>query len=378
MGVAASALTGYRLEASSLEGALNFTVKNSLASFLMLGGIALVYGRTGALNFAQIGHSLATRPDDALAATGVVLVTSALLIKGAIVPFHFWLPDTHVVAASPVCAIFSGIMVPIAIFVAARLYWTVFADLSSARFLMGHTLFAIGAATVLVGGATALMQRHLKRLLAFSTMSHVGIMLVGISLLNPNALAGMLLYLAGHGIVKGGLFLGAGILRSARQGIDEIELRGKGKDMPITGALFALGGLLLAGMPVGLMGSGPRMIAEAAETAGHPWMPWVMALGSALTGAAVLRVAKGCDRHRVGGFRSRARTYVARAGALCRLCARAARIRAGSAAWRPHRRPRCLDDGGARAARRLAGTPLSRTRRSAATKAQLGSVSRAR
>ena len=93
----------------------------------MLAGIGLLYGRTGALNFAQLSRALSGHAADALVILAFALLIGALFIKGAIVPFHFWIADAHTVAPSPVCVIFSGIMVPIAIFGAARLYWSLFA-----------------------------------------------------------------------------------------------------------------------------------------------------------------------------------------------------------------------------------------------------------
>ncbi len=291
MSVAAFALTGYRLEASALEGALNFTVMNSLGSFLMLGGTALLYGRTGALNFAQIGHALAHGPDDALVAMAFVLIFGALFIKAAVVPFHFWLADAHAVAPSPVCAIFSGIMVPLALFGAARVYWTVFSPMASVAATVAHFVEPLALVTCLLGGFACVMQRHLKRLLAFSTVAHIGVMLAALALLSRQGLAAMLLYLGGEGLAKAALFLIAGILLAQCRGIDEIALRGRGRGLPATGILFALGGLLLAGLPLGMMDAGWRLLEMAAERSHDAFVPPVLATGSALTGAAVLRAA---------------------------------------------------------------------------------------
>lgn len=109
MSVAAYALTGYKIEEEkSLEGALNLAVVNSVGAFLILIGIALLYGRTGGLNLAQIGRELATRPADGLVVVSFALIVSGLAVKGALVPFHFWVADAHAVAPTPVCVLFSG------------------------------------------------------------------------------------------------------------------------------------------------------------------------------------------------------------------------------------------------------------------------------
>jgi multicomponent Na+:H+ antiporter subunit D len=290
MSVTAFAVTAYKREASEIEGALNFTVMNTIGSFLILAGIALLYGRTGALNFAQIGRAVVASQDNALPAMAFVLLFTGLLIKAAVMPFHFWLADAHAVAPSPVCVIFSGIMVSVALFGAGRIYWTIFAPLHSATAVFRSFLLYLGVATAVLGGCTCLMQRHIKRLLAFSTISHIGVMLAGLAALTPGGTAGFLLYLAGHGLTKGALFMLAGILMSAHQDIDEIALRGKARDLPVSGICFVLGGLLLAGLPFGLIDTGRGLIDKATDGV-HAWIPYLLALGSALTGAAVLRAA---------------------------------------------------------------------------------------
>ena len=127
MGVAAYALTAYRPEERGpIQGALNFAITNSIGAYLSLSGIALIYGRTGALNMAQIGRHLAGHRPDRLVVVAFLLIISGLLIKGAIVPFHFWLADAHAVAPTPVCVLFSGVMVELGLYGVARVYWSMF------------------------------------------------------------------------------------------------------------------------------------------------------------------------------------------------------------------------------------------------------------
>lgn len=290
MSVAAFALTGYALRSSALEGALNFTVVNTIGSYLILGGIGLIYAEVGALDFSALAKGVAAAPGDPVITTSFALLATGFLIKAAQVPFQFWLSDAHAVAPSPVSVIFSGVMVAIGLYGVAKLIWTVFGASAEIRTVVHTLLLWMGIASSVVGGVMALIQRHIKRLLALSTISHAGVMLIGLALLNRDGLAGMFVYVVGHGLVKGALFMVGGILLAICGGIDEIGLRGMGRGIWPAGIAMAAGGLLLAGLPVGLMDEGAALINAAAHQSGQVWVTPAVVIGSACTGGAVLRV----------------------------------------------------------------------------------------
>jgi formate hydrogenlyase subunit 3/multisubunit Na+/H+ antiporter MnhD subunit len=292
MGVVAYALTGYRIEdPRPLHGALTFGVVNSLAAYGSLLGIGLLYARTGELGMAQTGAALAGHRTDALVVAAFVLVMASMLVKSATVPFHFWLPDAHAVAPTPVCMLMSGVMVELGVYGMARIYLTVFGGAGGvppAAFT--HTLAAAGVLTALTGAVMCWQQRHLKRLLAFSTIAHTGLWLVGLSLLNSQATAGTALYVAGHAGVKAALFGLTGVLLDRHGSVDEHGLHGRGRGSPVVGALFVVGGLALAGLPPFGTGLG-KAVAEHAAGQRAGWLPALYVLVSALTGGAVLRAA---------------------------------------------------------------------------------------
>lgn len=291
MSAAAFALCGYKIEETApLQGALNFAITNTVAAFAALLGIAMLYARTGALNMAQIGRSLAGHPD-ALLVTAFALIACGFLVKGAVLPFHFWLADAHAVAPTPVCILFSGVMVELGVYAVARIYWGIFDHPFGAnRAAITAILLAMGTATAILGAIMCFGQRHIKRLLAFSTVSHIGLIVIGFALLRIDALAGAALYVVGHGLVKAALFIGSGILLHRLGSVDELELKGHGWDMKGTAFLWVLAGLGLSGLPPFATFLGESAIEDTAKNAGHGWVAWIFLFAGVMTAGAVFRV----------------------------------------------------------------------------------------
>jgi multicomponent Na+:H+ antiporter subunit D len=294
MGVSAYALTAYRPEERGpIQGALNFAITNSVGAYLMLSGIAVIYGRTGALNMAQIGRDIAQHKPDGLVVAAFLLIIIGLLIKSSIVPFHFWLADAHAVAPTPVCVLFSGVMVELGLYGVVRVYWSIFGDALGHRDVITHTFLALGLLTAVVGALFCFRERHLKRLLAFSTISHAGMFLAGFALLTPLGLAGAAIYVAGHGLLKAALFLCAGIVLHRLGSVNETWLHGRGRRLPVTGAVFTLAALGLSDLPPFATFLGKGYIEDSGTAHGMPWITVVFIVSSVLVGAAVLRVAGG-------------------------------------------------------------------------------------
>src|SRR5579871_4353292 len=294
MSAAAYALTAYRVEERApIQGAINFAITNSIAGYAMFLAIALLYARTGALNMAQIGVALSSHHSDPLVIVAMTLLFLGFLTKAAVVPLHFWLADAHAVAPVPVCVLFSGVMVELGVYAVARLYWVIFAGPLAAHTAGVRAIFVgVGVVTALTGAAMCYLQRHVKRLLAFSTISHIGMFVCGVALLSHKALAGVAVYVVGHGLTKAALFMCAGVLLHRFGTIDEYDLRGRGRAVPAVGAVMALGALLLAAVPPFTTFIGKSLLEEAsAQAPGFGWLIAIYILISAVTGGSVLRVA---------------------------------------------------------------------------------------
>jgi multicomponent Na+:H+ antiporter subunit D len=156
---------------------------------------------------------------------------------------------------------------------------------------MRVVLLGLGILTAVVGAVMALAQIHLKRMLAFVTMSHMGIYLIGAGLLTPLGLAGASLLVIGDGLAKSALFLGVGVVQHQRASVSEIKLRGRGRGLAVTGVTITLGALVLADLPPYVSSAGHALLVKAAEQAGLPWIEIVIAVCVILSSGAVLRAA---------------------------------------------------------------------------------------
>ncbi len=292
MSIAAFSLCGLKTkEPAPLQGSFNFAVTNTVGAFLILTGIALIYAVTGALNMAQIGWLLGSRHDSLVTAAAAFLICG-FLIKAAAAPFHFWLPDAHSVAPTPVCVLFSGLMVELGAFAILRLTAVMFGQsMIAPHAALRATLLCIASLTVVWGGIMCFAQHHLKRVLAFSTISHGGAMLLGVALATPQAISGWLTYLFAHAMAKAGLFLVAGILLHRLRTMSEPALFGRGRPLRATAALWLLGGVALAALPPFGLAQGENLIEAATPSHGLSlWLSFLFFFTGTMTAATVFRI----------------------------------------------------------------------------------------
>jgi multicomponent Na+:H+ antiporter subunit D len=280
MSVSAYVLVGYEVRRrAALEGALTFAITNSVGSILLLVGIALLYGRTGALNLAQMGRTLGRA--DALVEVAFALIACGLLVKAAVVPFHLWTADAYAVAPTPVCMLLAGAFSELGLYGLARVYWTVFHGVLPSEEVRA-VLLAAGVLTAVLGAVMCAVQHHLKRMLAFATIAQVGLFLAGLGLLSAEGVAGTAIWVVADGLVKAGLFACVAILHHRFGVLEVADLHGRGPRG--VGGVFVLGALAIASLPV----SGKAVVEEAA---GAPWLPLAMLVVTGLVAGTLLRAA---------------------------------------------------------------------------------------
>ena len=245
--LASYALTAFFLERPlALEAAFKMLVLTTLASFAIFLGSALVYGDLGGLNLAQLQRSLDGVVPGVVAVVALGLLIGGYATKAGLVPFHTWLPDAHTAAPGPVSALFSGLMVNLGIVASARLAFLVF-DRSEVPVL--GLLTTLGVVSGLVGAVMALFQDDLKRLLAFDTVSQMGVLALALGTGAHAGLAGAAYHLANHALFKSLLFLCAGAIVHTL-GVEKLsEMGGIARRKPAVAAAFVVGVAAIVGVP---------------------------------------------------------------------------------------------------------------------------------
>jgi multicomponent Na+:H+ antiporter subunit D len=293
-------LAGFFLERPlALEAAFKILVLTTLASFAVFIGAGLLYAETGALNFAQLHESLVghiTTPD----AIALGLLVAGFATKAGLVPFHGWLPDVHTAAPGPVNALFSAIMDSLGVLAIARIAFQIYG--------VGGTpvlglLMTLGLTSALLGAIMALAQDDLKRLLAYDTISQVGIIMVGFAAGNAAGVAGAVYHLVNHALFKSLLFLAAGAIVH-RTGLTKLSgMGGLARHMPVVAGAFVLGVVSIAGIPPFNGYVSVSLIHQGLQRA-HETVPYALTLAAqVITMAALGRAAW------LAFFRRRAEDY---------------------------------------------------------------------
>ena len=286
--LASYGLTGFFLERPiALEAAFKILVLTTIAGFAVFLGAGLLYANHGALNLAQLHTALASHTGAAdLAALG--LLVAGFATKAGLMPFHGWLPDAHEAAPGPVSALFSGLMVNLGIVAVGRLAFQVF---PTSRVPVLGVLMVLGVASALTGAVLALAQDDLKRLLAYDTVSQMGVLAIGFATGVPSGVAGSVYHLVNHALFKSLLFLCAGAIVHRTGETSLSKMGGLLHRRPGVAAAFAVGAASIAGIPP-LGGYVSLSLIHRGLLESHQYAPYaLMLLAQLVTIAALGRAA---------------------------------------------------------------------------------------
>lgn len=297
MGLELQSLSLYVLAAirrnslKSSEAGIKYFILGALSSGMLLFGISLIYGFTGSLDFDVIGAHLAAQETMGLGALiGMVFVLSALAFKISAAPFHMWTPDVYQGAPTNVTALFAMVPKIAAIGLIIRLLFEPFAAVQGD---WTQILYVLSLASMTVGAFAGIAQNNIKRLLAYSSIGHMGYVLVGIVAGTEQGIASVLIYLSLYMIMSAGTFAIVMTMRRNNLAVSGIEdLAGLSRSNPKMAYLMALFMLSMAGIPP-LAGFFAKLVVfQAAVSAGFLVLAVLGVLTSVVAAYYYLRVIK--------------------------------------------------------------------------------------
>lgn len=269
-------LVGHRRTRGSLEASWKYVVIGSVGVALALLGTVLVYfasrhagGDVGAdLNWSILVQS-ASSLDPGVMRLAVGLLVVGYGTKVGLAPMHTWLPDAHSQAPAPVSALMSGVLLSVACY--ALLRTKVIADAALGPSYLRGLLVAGALLSIAAAASLLLAQRDYKRLLAYSSIEHMGLVALGVGIGTPLAVAAALLHILGHGLSKAVLFCASGEIALIDATTDVAGVRGLLGRRPLVGGIFGVGLVALLGLPPFSLFASELAIARAGVASGLGW-----------------------------------------------------------------------------------------------------------
>jgi len=297
-----------------VRSGMTYIVINLLASTLFVTGVAFIYAATGTVSLADLSGRLADLPDHLRTGIGLLFL-GVFGIKGALFPLFFWLPDSYPTAPSPITAVFAGLLTKVGIYAIIRTQTLLFAPAGGR-----HSTFLLFVAgmTMLVGVLGAVAQGEIKRILSFHIVSQIGYMVLGLGMFTVAGLAGAILYIVHHIVVKTTLFCVGGVVEHSCGTGRLAQLGGVATRAPALAAMFGVAALSLAGLPPFSGFVAKLALAQEGLRQGHELVIAVALIVSLLTLFSMTKIWSGAfwgapagEVAREGGLRQSAPMLIA-------------------------------------------------------------------
>ena len=263
---------GSHRDKRALTAAYNYLIMGTIGATFFVIGIGFLYMATGTLNMADLADRIAVQSDSRTIRAAFAFIVVGVGLKVAIYPLHLWLPNAYTYAPSAITAFLAGTATKVAIYVLLRFMFSVFQPEFIAQVPTLEVIILPFALLAMFGASlTAIFQRDLKRMLAYSSIAQIGYMLLGIAFFSQAGLMATMIQLFNHGITKAALFMGVGAFVLRAGGSFYHHLNGLGKSMPWTRAAMVIAGMSLIGVPGTAGFISKWLLVQAALDAG--WWP---------------------------------------------------------------------------------------------------------
>lgn len=241
--ISSYSLVAYVGDKAGIESAVKYLIQGAVGSSFLLIGIGLLYGLFGTLNMADIAQNI-TSISPLSVFVPLVLIITGLGVEAAVFPLNAWLPDAHSSAPSSISAILSGIAIEVGLYAVVRVIFTIFGGSNILMFLV-----FLGILTLLVGEMSAFSQSNIKRMLAYSSIGQIGLIVFAFGIATSYAVTGGLFQLVSHTLAKALLFLAVGYMIHRTGSMDISTFEGMGRRMPFTSLAFTVGAFSIVGLP---------------------------------------------------------------------------------------------------------------------------------
>ncbi|MGZ8478262.1 MAG: proton-conducting transporter transmembrane domain-containing protein [Candidatus Binatia bacterium] len=271
--------------------ALRYLILGSLAGSFYILGVGFIYFVTGSLNMADVAQRLAPLYQSRAVVAAAILIALALALKMALFPFHLWLPDAYTYAPSAVAGLIPPVATKVAAYVMVRIFLGVFQpSFGFDRVALLPVISWLAAAGIIYGSVMAIAQSDLRRMLAYSSVSQIAYVGLGLGMGNSMGLIGALLHVVNHAAMKACLFFVAGTVRQRTGQVQISNLTGLGRTMPWSMAAFTIAALSMIGVPPAAGFFSKWYLMLGALELANPWFVTVILLSSLLSAVYFFRV----------------------------------------------------------------------------------------
>ncbi|MGZ8487595.1 MAG: proton-conducting transporter transmembrane domain-containing protein [Candidatus Binatia bacterium] len=271
--------------------ALRYLILGSLAGSFYVLGVGFIYFVTGSLNMADVAQRLAPLYQSRAVVAAAILIALALALKMALFPFHLWLPDAYTYAPSAVAGLIPPVATKVAAYVMVRVFLGVFQpSFGFDRVALLPVISWLAAAGIIYGSVMAIAQSDLRRMLAYSSVSQIAYVGLGLGMGNSMGLIGALLHVVNHAAMKACLFFVAGTVRQRTGQVQISNLTGLGRTMPWSMAAFTIAALSMIGVPPAAGFFSKWYLMLGALELANPWFVTVILLSSLLNAVYFFRV----------------------------------------------------------------------------------------
>ncbi len=293
-----SSLSSYALIAlggqrKALTAAFQYLVMGTIGATFFLIGVGLLYMMTGTLNMADMQARIPALQDSRPVLTAFAFITVGLALKAALFPLHLWLPNAYAYAPSAVSAFIASTATKVSLYVLLRFTFTIFGAKFAFLGLPLHWVLLVPAVIAMFAGSfTAIFQRDIKRMLAYSSIAQIGYITLAISLASSAGIAAALIHIFNHGLMKAALFCAMGCIFYRINSTRIENMAGLGQQMPWTMTAIIIAGLSLLGVPLTAGFISKWYLVQAALQADLWWLIILIALSSMLALVYIWRLVE--------------------------------------------------------------------------------------